>query len=499
MPYEAEYPVAQAPPGGYKPHQAYPGNNVEQSPLKYADQTRMVQNRGMDIDYTNPAGMEGDDNKYRDPYAAVAFLANLVISLIFGTVAAVTADWNNLRIVDEDSATPSPTYDVDQLQTTAYEVAGVTVLGLLLSIALAYLSLFAAEKCTRCLLYTGGVFMIITLILIVMLSGDWIMIILGVICILFYGYLLCHKESIEFAIWVVQTSCKVLKQYGGVIRLSFIWLVLQAIVIIGYMFFALAGQAAFGSISFIYLMFSLYWGAEVLSNVLVVTVSSVAAYWATGISNIDDMRPVSSSFYFSITYAFGSVCLGSLIVAILKTARLIARMASNAGGDNDIGRVVALCCVCFLSCIEGLIEYFNEWAFAYIAMYRKDFRTSASLVWNLLRTNGFEAVANDVYTDMVTFLPPFLTGLVIAGLYAVYGAYIVNWSSSGVIVGAIAGGILGFVLCHMVMRLIGTVQNVIFLSYIEQRNVFFGRHPDLVASLEGKFRERFPDVPLTGV
>jgi hypothetical protein len=483
---------------GYPVQQAPRGYMVEQAPLKYADPMRMAQSRGMEVDYTNQAGMaeRETDNKYLDPYSAFAFLGNLLISLIFGTVAAVTADWNNLRIKDEESLTPSPTFDPDQLQTTALEAAGVSVVGLLLSIALAYASLFAAEKCTRCLLYTGAVLMIITFFILFVLSRSLILIIIGVVIIGFYGYLLCQKAAIEFAIWVVQTSCKVLKQYGGVIRLSFIWLVLQALVVIGYIFFALAGQAAFGTISFVYLMFSLYWAAEVLSNVLVVTVSSVAAFWATGISNIDATRPVSSSFYFSITFAFGSICLGSLIVAILKTARLIARLASSsAGNDSEFGRVVAMCCMCFLSCIEGLIEYFNEWAFAYIAMYRKDFRTSASYVWNLLKTNGYEAVANDIYTDMVTFLPPVVTGLVVAGLYALYGQYIVRWSSSGVILGAVAGGILGFVLCQMVMRLIGTVQNVIFLSYIEQRGAFYTRHPDLVKSLEQKFRDRFPDIP----
>jgi len=443
---------------------------------------------------------QNDDFVYRDPCAAIVFLVNLLISLVLGTVAAATCDWNNLaKFEDEESLTPSPTYDPDQIRTTALEAAGVTVVGLLLSIVLAYVSLLAAEKFTRCLLYGGAVLMIFVFIFFYVLSGSLLMVIIGVIFIGFYIYLLFQKESIEFAIWVVQTSCKVLKQYGGVIRLSFIWMLLQAAVVIGYIFLALAGDAAFGGLCFIYLMFSLYWGAEVLSNILVVTVSSVAAFWATGISNIDATRPVNSSFYFSITYAFGSICLGSLIVAILKTARLIARIAMNSGGDNDASRVIAMCCVCFLNCLEGLVEYFNEWAYAYVAMYRKDFRTSAKLVWNLLKTNGWEAVLNDIYTDMVTFLPPVLTGLVVAGLYALYAQYIVGWSSSGVILGAVAGFLLGFVLCNMVMRLIGTVQNVIFLSYLEQRNSFSTRHPELVRQLEQKFQARYPDIDLIGV
>jgi len=471
----------------------------DRAPLKYQNQNRVAKAGIETFDPNQFGSAQNDDFVYRDPCAAIAFLVNLVISLGLGAVAAATVDWNNLTIDNEESLTPSPTFDPDQIQTTALEAAAVTVVGLILSIVLAYGSLFAVEKFTRCLLYTGAALMIFFVFILYVLSGSLILVIFGVLAIAVYIYLLFQKESIEFAIWVVQTSCKVLKKYGGVIRLSFLWMVIQAAVVIGYIFLALAGQAAFGGLCFIYLMFSLYWGAEVLCNILAVTVSSVAAFWATEISNIDARRPVSSSFYFSITYSFGSICLGSLIVAILKTARLIARMAVNSGSDNSASRVIAMCCVCVLGCIEGLIEYFNEWAYAYVAMYRKDFRTSAKLVWNLLKTNGWEAVANDIYTDMVTFVPPVLTGIIVAGLYALYAQYLVRWNTSGVVLGAIAGFLLGFILCNMVMRLIGTVQNVIFLSYLERRNIFARKHPELVAQLEQKFRLRYPDMPLIGI
>jgi len=469
------------------------GYRVEQAPLKYEDQNTIAMGApGM-------ASQQNNDFMYRDPCAAIAFLVNLLISLGLGAVAAATCDWNELWMDDEESLTPSPTFDPDQIQTTALEAAAGAVVALIFSIVLAYGSLYAVDKFTKCLLYSGAVLMIIFIFVLWVLSGSLFLVIIGVIVIAVYIYLLFQKESIEFAIWVVQTSCKVLKQYGGVIRLSFIWMVLQAAVVIGYIFLALAGQAAFGGLCFIYLMFSLYWGAEVLCNILAVTVSSVAAFWATQISNIDATRPVSSSFYYSITYSFGSICLGSLIVAILKTARLIARMAANSGGDNSASRVIAMCCVCVLGCIEGLIEYFNEWAYAYVAMYRYDFRTSAKLVWNLLKTNGWEAVANDIYTDMVTFVPPVISGLIVAVLLALYAQYLVRWSSSGVVLGAAAGFILGFVLCNLVMRLIGTVQNVIFLSYLEQRDKFARRRPELVAQLEQKFRRRYPDMLRMGV
>merc|ERR1719233_1826241 len=272
------------------------------------------------------------------------------------------------------------------------------------------------------------------------------------------------------------------------------WCFLQAVMISGYFVMAMGALAMYGFVAFIYLLFSTYWTAEVLSNIMVVTVSKLAASWCTGARN--SANPVFSSFRFSTTYALGSICLGSLIVSILKTMRLVARMLANASGNDGIGRVIALCCMCILQCIENLVRYFNEWAYAYIGMYEQDFRTSASKVWDLLRTNGWEAVANDIFTDMVILIPPIVTGLIVAGLVTLSAYYLFHWSGGMIIAAAVVGGLLGLILCNLVMRLISTAQNVIFLSYLENRDKFYNKHQRIVGSLEDKFRVRYPNIIL---
>merc|ERR1719233_146002 len=272
------------------------------------------------------------------------------------------------------------------------------------------------------------------------------------------------------------------------------WCFLQAVMISGYFVMAMGALAMYGFVAFIYLLFSTYWTAEVLSNIMVVTVSKLAASWCTGARHI--ANPVFSSFSFSATYALGSICLGSLIVSILKTMRLVARMLANASGNDGIGRVIALCCMCILQCIENLVRYFNEWAYAYIGMYHYDFSTSASMVWNLLQTNGWEAVANDFFTDLIIMIPPLITGLVVAGLSALAANLLLEWRGGFTVGAAIFGGLLGFILCNLVMRLIATAQNVIFLSYLEKRTQFYNKHRTVIESLEEKFRARYPTIIL---
>ena len=66
----------------------------------------------------------------------------------------------------------------------------------------------------------------------------------------------------------------------------------------------------------------------------------------------------------AMTTSFGSICFGSLLVAIVQATRALAEAARN--NDNQI-----LVCIadCLLSCLQSILEYFNKWAFVYVGLY----------------------------------------------------------------------------------------------------------------------------------
>jgi hypothetical protein len=61
---------------------------------------------------------------------------------------------------------------------------------------------------------------------------------------------------------------------------------------------------------------------------------------------------VNNSFIRTMTTSFGSVCFGSLIVAIIQALRMVANQA-QASGDGGIGACIA---ECFLSCLASIVE-----------------------------------------------------------------------------------------------------------------------------------------------
>lgn len=61
--------------------------------------------------------------------------------------------------------------------------------------------------------------------------------------------------------------------------------------------------------------------------------------------------------YSALTTSFGSICLGSLLVAIIQALQALANTARQEG---DAG-ILACIAECILSCLASIVEYFNKW------------------------------------------------------------------------------------------------------------------------------------------
>jgi hypothetical protein len=74
-----------------------------------------------------------------------------------------------------------------------------------------------------------------------------------------------------------------------------------------------------------------------------------------------------------MTYSFGSISFGSLIVSVIQFIKQIAavgRAAAQQEGDT-IFQIIFCCLQCLAGLIEGLIQYFNHYAYTQVALYGK--------------------------------------------------------------------------------------------------------------------------------
>jgi ABC-type arginine/histidine transport system permease subunit len=119
-----------------------------------------------------------------------------------------------------------------------------------------------------------------------------------------------------------------------------------------------------------------------------------------------------------MTTSFGSICFGSLLVAILQALRSLADQAQQ----SDDMAIFACIAECILACLASIVEYFNkvrllvlllplhcrfqkpcyiltvtsflsQWAFVYVGIYGMPYCKAGKSVFELFRNRGWEAVS----------------------------------------------------------------------------------------------------------
>ena len=125
-----------------------------------------------------------------------------------------------------------------------------------------------------------------------------------------------------------------------------------------------------GGISYFYyfLMFcSLFWTILVLNYTTQCTVAGVVGTWWNYPSEAHSCcsNAIGDSLFRSLTYSFGSICKGALVLAVVKALRAVAdqvREEERRSGERDLVGSLLLCVItCLLDILEEIIEYANQW------------------------------------------------------------------------------------------------------------------------------------------
>jgi hypothetical protein len=167
------------------------------------------------------------------------------------------------------------------------------------------------------------------------------------------------------------------------------------------------------------LLVTAYWGWQVLFNVSYVTTCACVGAWYFEPSTIERgafcCKPVvCESLGRSLTSSFGSICCGSLLVAIVQAiCTTLKGMEAKAREEGNMLFIVVTCCFrCLFSFLEALLEMFNEWAFVYVAIYGTSFTTAGRAVYRLVEQEGLTTVLAGLVADTVLGYGAFFAGLV---------------------------------------------------------------------------------------
>lgn len=153
----------------------------------------------------------------------------------------------------------------------------------------------------------------------------------------------------------------------------------------------------------VFVFFAGYYISEVIKNIIHVTIVGIYGTWyyLAGSDQGEPKWPALGALKRALTYCFGSICFGSLTVAILQMLRAVIEILKSnafASGDNCAG-CGFLILNFFVGFIEWAFHYFNHYAYVYVGLYGKTFLKSARETVDLLRNKGMTALINDCFIN----------------------------------------------------------------------------------------------------
>ncbi|XP_047669534.1 choline transporter-like protein 2 isoform X1 [Tachysurus fulvidraco] len=157
-----------------------------------------------------------------------------------------------------------------------------------------------------------------------------------------------------------------------------------------------------------YNLFLFFWCVNFVVALGHVTLAGAFAsyYWA--LRKPDDIPafPIFSSLGRALRYHIGSLAFGSLILAIVQVIRVTLEYLEQKlkGAENRFTKFLLSCLKCCFWCLEKFIRFINRNAYIMVAIYGKNFCTSAKDAFFLLMRNIVRVAVLDKVTDFLLFL-----------------------------------------------------------------------------------------------
>lgn len=259
----------------------------------------------------------------------------------------------------------------------------------------------------------------------------------------------------------------------------------------------------------IFVTFAGYWITEWLKNTIHSVVAGVYGSWFFMAGKPGGMPSGATrgALRRSMTYSFGSISFGSLVVAIINMIRQAVSIAQQqeAQGGNMVASIAFCCLGCIIGLLDWAVQFINRYAFSHIALYGKAYIPAAKDTWtyvlfplfgpfreyhpcaiadrfsSMMKQRGIDALINDcligpVLTMGSTFVAYICT--LLAFLYLEFTKPEYNEGGKFTPVVMAFAFLIGLQVCQIFMTPIGSGVDTIFVASAWDPEVLMKDHSD---------------------
>lgn len=437
----------------------------------------------------------------KDVWAAILFAIMVLFTVVFGIVNMATYKLIDDGISDPDdfsgvrtSGNATARFDVnsdndddDREKAAVLFTIATTVVLVVLCTVVSFVTSFVSMMVIRCfpkqLIYIANVFSILMLLASAVMTFVAGQPVLGIILLVMVGlqalWLFLVRNRIPFSAALLRAASDVVNRNKSLVLVS----VLSIVSLAAYMVFwgysilrptdRLAADKGNGGDVFLICLLVLifFWVAQVIPNTMHVVTSGVVATWYFAGHDNMPKRATLKSFIRATTTSFGSICFGSLLVAIIQFLRWLAESSrNNDDGDNACLNLLRCVLICILRLIEDLLQYFNTYAFVHVAVYGCDYISAARRTFGLIQQCVFTAYFTDALIGPVLGMLALAISVLIG---AVVGLLFLSWAIG------VVGFFIALVVHGIVFTTITSAVNTIFVCFAEVPEGLQASDPEL--------------------
>jgi len=232
-----------------------------------------------------------------------------------------------------------------------------------------------------------------------------------------------------------------------------------------------------------YLFFTFYWSTQFIRALFYCIVSgAMASYWLLP-GYVHD-AVVAGASNRALLYNFGSICMGSLIVAVVNTLRSCLRFFTKEDEQN----LAQVCLNCLLGLLEEALRYFNSYAYVYMSIYGTDYMESGRRCCELFASSGIDVIAKDDVVAMPVFLGTTTVTLSVGtGILAITHGW--GMVGSSVAIYAVLGMAVCACVCNIVFSVVESSAATAYVVWAELPAEMAEVQPEMFALIDKGHKE----------
>eukprot|EP01084_Bolivina_argentea_P311651 539478_1 len=437
------------------------------------------------------------DTPYQDKMFAILF----AIFLLLITILSIYFYVQNEDTFDSDSTNTNNEF----LNKYFWKLV---IISLVISVFNSILMLIIARKFTHFLIVFTQICSLLLLtsygfIVIFSFGSLWVGICIFIAAFIELIWIFVVRNNIEFTTALMILSIEGLNTYLSTYFVSLAGIILQTIwLIIWCMGFAYSIDGTESTeVAIVLYIIAYYWTCQVITNACYTTICGSVGTWYFLHPKQTPSYPVYNSFQKSITTSFGSICYGSLIIAVIQTIKIFinifrAMIRERRHNHSACIRCMTACISGFTDCIKNVTEYINCMAFARTAIYGMNYCQSAKQTMHLFTSRGFDSIITDDLTNSVLILSCILCSSFTGAIIGVISKYSYNNNSIETIV---LWSLTAFAICFAIsMSVIVTIKAAvctIFVCFAEDPAVLSFTKPLKYDQLTKAWNKRYGQLP----